>query len=649
MPVFGRPPKQFKAQKDRSIEYDGFPGGWNNIFRPTELKPTELAQADNLMFTGRAVPTGRWGTQNHYLAGTGQVRMLGQYADNAGTKTLLSITDEGFLTTKDGASFSIITGASFASGFDGDSTQLGGFTYVTNGNEPLVKYNGSELLTFATLSSPTGVGLSNISGATGNSTWSWRVSALSDVGETLASTSLSFASLPLDLTTTAINVDWSAVSAASGVLTGYSVYRGLPGEETYIASIGPESNSFIDTGTPQSDTIFPVLSDTTGGSIAKYVLKFDDRLIMAGIKDDPSLVLISGRFPNQDRFNWADGGGYMRINPDGGDPITGLGISGSQTQGGETAASVLVFFENQVHQMVLKNVTIGNFNVLDPQSQVLSPNGCSSNKTIVPVENNTFYLGREGLFSIGSEAAFLNQIRTKEISARIRAYMRNLSTSDRNCAVAGFIDFLYLLSFRLRKETVIYDWERAAFMGPWTTPWGVTHWLDFVDNDGNNKRLSGSTDGYVKEFSPSLNTDSGIAIKKLLRTRKEDFEDWSVLKIIKLVFVLFRNVKGSVTVNIRLEERSGQTVTEKSFNITGALGTAGFGTDQWGSVQWGTSEGTVTLTGEEIVRQANLYKTARVMQVEVQSLDATSNWEFLGTRANAQPMEPGSLDSRTRV
>lgn len=649
MPVFGKTPPRFKAQKDVSIDYDNFSGGFNNIFRPTELSANELAQADNLMLTGKGVVTGRWGSTNHYLAGSGNVRLITEYQDIAGTKTLLSLTDAGYVTTKNNASFTIITGASFASGFDAQATQLGGNVYITTGNESLVKYTGSVLQTYATLSTPANVGLSNISGATGITTWSWRVSALSDVGETLASTSLSLASLPLDLGSTLINVNWGAVSAASGILTGYTIYRGLKGDETYIATVGPETLSYEDTGSPQSDIILPVVADTTGGAVAKHILKFDNRLILSGIKDDPSLVLISAKYPFQDRFNWADGGGYLRINPNGGDRITGLGISGSQTQGGTTPASVLVFFENGVHQLVLKQVSVGNFLLLDPQSQVLAPNGTSSAKTIVPVENNTFYFGRQGLYTVGSEAAFLNQIRTKEVSARIRTYVQNLSQSDRNNAVAGFIDFKYLLSFPDRKETIVYDWERAAFMGPWITPWGVTGWLDHVDNDGKQRRLAGATDGYVKEFSTGLNSDSGQAIKKLLRTKKEDFGDWSVMKVVKTLYVLFRNIKGSVTVNIRLEERSGQTVTEKSFNITGAVGTAGWGADQWGQQQWGQSQGTVTLTGEEIIRYAQLYKTARVLQIEVVSSGASDNWEFLGIRSTAQPMEEGSLSSTTRV
>ena len=650
MPFISKTIPKFKPNKDVQIEYRDFSGGWNNIFKPTELKDNELAQADNLRLTGKGVPTGRWGSEEHFLAGSGYIRLITDYrAPSTSAVDLLALTDSGFLVKKSGASYTIITGASFASGYNAEAAQLGGNVYIASTDKPFVRYDGTNLLPYDGLSTPTGTAVSNISGGTGTTSWGWRVSALSKVGETLASTSVSLISLPLDISETSVNVAWAAVSAASGVLTGYSIYRGPPGSETYLTTVASDTLDIIDIGTPASDTIFPANADSTLGASAKYVLKFDDRLVLSGIKDDPTLVLISGRYPFQDRFNWADGGGYIRIDPDAGDEVTGLGISGSQTQGGTTPASVLVFFKNSVHQMVLKTVEIGNFVVLDPQSQVLSPAGCTSGSSIVPIENNTFYFGDDGINTVGSEAAFLNQIRTKEISARVRTYIDNLSPTAFEEATAGYMDKLYLLSFRSKRETIVYDWERAAFMGPWKTPWGITRWFKHYDSDNELKRLAGDDTGYVRAFDPSINNDSGTAIVKILRTRKEDFKDWSVLKVVKLINVLFRNISGSVTVNIRLEERNGNTVTEKAFNITGGLGTAGWGTPLWGGPTWGTSTETVSLTGEEIIRWTQLYKTARILQIEVTSSGSSDNWEFLGVRADAQPLPPGSLSSSTRV
>jgi hypothetical protein len=640
----------YRPSKDLEIDYQDFGGGWNNIFRPTELKPNELAQADNLLLTGKGIPTGRWGSENYFTAGSGNVRLINSYeVPTTGVSDLLALTDEGYLVEKSGASYSVITGASFPSGYNAQSEQLGGYLYVAHPERPLARYDGTDLISYTTLPTPSGIAVSMLSGASGTTTWSWRVTALSAVGETVGSTAITLSNLEIDLDDCLFRVAWSTISAASGVLKGYTVYRGLPGNETYIGTAGVNETSFMDYGTAQSDLMFPPNADTTGGPKAKYVLKFDDRLVLAGIENDPTLVLISGRYPYQDRFNWADGGGYIRINPDGGDSITGLGISGSQTQGGTTPASVLVFMENSVHQLVLKSLSVGNYLLLDPQSQILAPTGCSSADTVIAVDNNTFYFGRNGLFTIGSEASYLNQIRTREISARIRPYIRGLAKTDFENATAGYIDYKYLLSFPAKKETIVYDFERACFMGPWKTPWGITKWKKYIDTDGNEQWLAGTDTGIVKKFSASLLSDSGTAIQKLLKTKKEDFKDWSVMKVIKTLYVLFRSVTGSVTINISLEERNGTVITTKSFDITGSAGVAGWGADMWGNAQWGDTVDSVSIASEDIIRWTQLYKTARVMQIEVISTGATSNWEFLGVKASAQPMSEGSLSSSSRV
>jgi hypothetical protein len=650
MPSIDTRVPQFKPRRSINLDWGDFSGGWNNIFRPTELKPTELAEATNLMLTGKGVPTGRWGTGDYFLAGSNYVRSLGAYINTStDTNELLAITDSGLLTKRSGASYSIITGASFASGYDSEMVQLGNNMYIVGGNRELTKYTGTALQNYPTISKPTGLGASNFSGASGGTIYSWRITALSQVGETLGSEAVQLSNLPFDLTSTLIYLNWNAVSTASGVLRGYQLYRGTAGDESYIASVDKNTTEFWDNGYPQSDTLLLPTSDTTGGPNAKYILKFDDRLVFAGIDGDDSLVFISGRYPYQDRLHWSYGGTYVRVAPDDGESIKGLGIAGSNVKGGSVPASILVFKGNSTYAVVLKSVTLGNYALTDAQFQKLAPVGCVNNKTVAQVENDTFFLDRKGIYSIGSEPNFLNEIRSKELSSRIRTYMRGLTQTDYDEASAGYMDSKYILSFASKRETVIYDYERRCFMGPWKTPWGVTRWLRYFDSTGNEKYLAGADNGYVKEFSPSYNTDSGTVISKTLRTRKEDFGDWSVMKVIKMFNILFRNVKGTVNVNIRLEDRNGVTITTKGFNITGSTGVGGWGTDQWGDVQTGLTNNAIAIEGEEILRWTQLYKTARVMQVEITTTTGSSNFEFLGIRATAQPMTSGGLNPATRV
>lgn len=660
MPIRPRNVQPFKPAKDIQVKWETFEGGWNDIFKPTELKANELAQADNLMLIGKGVPTGRWGSSIFNLAGeAGRIRLLdafyvgGGAASLASTNHLLSITDSGFLTRKSGASYAMITGASFASGTPYQSVQLGANTYIASGSLPLVRYNGIVLEPYVGLSNPTNVSVARLSAASGFTTHSWLITALAITGETLGGVRKSLASLPLDLSETAVKVSWDTVSAASGILQGYNIYRGFPGDETFLASTDAASTQYIDVGSPPSQTVFPPKSDTTTGPRAKYILRFDDRLILAGIQGDPSRVYISGRYPYHDRFTAADGGGYIYVQPDDGDEITGLGIAGNQGMGSNPppASAILVLKNRSVHRIVLSQIQLGNFVVLDPQAQLLTAgNGCSSGDTVQPVENDTFYFGRKGQYTVGQEPNFLNQIRTNELSARIRNYVRNLSETDFREATAGYMDNKYLLSFPTKKETIVYDRERAAYMGPWKTPWGITKWLRYYDTDGTEKWLAGTTDGpYIREMSTAFVSDSGTAINKVLRTKKEDMGDWSIMKVLKLFYVLFRNVRGTVTINLRIEERTGNTVTSKSFNITSQLGDGGWGADQWGTAQWGTTDATVVLTGDELIRFAQIYKNARVVQVEVLSSDANSNWEFLGIRMTGQSLGDSSLPASVRV
>lgn len=640
----------FKRRKDIELDWNTFNGGLNTLFKPTELRPNELAQADNLMLIGKGTPTGRWGSQVYHLAGESRVRLLDAYYNsNASTNVLLSITDDGYLTKKSGASYTIITGSSFASGFTYQSAQLGGNTYVASASLNFVKFDGTNLIPYVGVSTPTNVSVAQLSAASGFNSYSWRVSAISNTGETLASVSKSLASLPLDLTETAIKLSWNTVSAASGVLQGYNVYRGFPGYETWLVGLDSTAIQYTDTGLPAAQVTFAPNQDTTAGPKAKYILKFDDRIILAGIQGDPSAVYISARYPYQDRFTAISGGIVTYVAPDDGDFITGLGVANQQSQ----QPVILVFKNNSVHAISLSTVTLGQFVILDPTVHVLTAStGCSSGDTVVAVENDMFYFGRKGLYSIGSEPNFLNQIRTNEISARIRPYIQNLTDADFREANAAYIDYKYILSFPTRKETIIYDRQRGSFMGPWTTSspnFGITKWFKYFDSSGAEVWLAGCTDGYVRSFTEALVSDSGTAIGKTLRTGKSDLGKWNTFKILKLISFLFRNLKGTVTFNLRIEDRNGATVTTKTATLTSSLGGSGWGIDPWGLQKYGISAGTVVLTGDEIVRFSRIFKQMRVLQIEVISTTSNSNWEFLGFRASAQDLGEESLPSADKV
>jgi len=636
----------YKKAKDISLEWDTWKLGYNSLLRPTELKPQEYVTGDNIMLTGSGVPTGRWGSQKYWLAYEGAgIKGLGLYATGGSLSELIAVSG-GLVSKAQGASYSIITGTSFPTISTIRMEQLGGNTYLVSQNSPFSYYDGTDVSIFATISSPTGTYATNFSGATGPNIQSYKIVALANSGgSTNPSTNYVISNLPYDLSSTQIHVFWTGVSAAASVLTGYEIYRGPPGDETYLSAVGPSLTKFIDNGDLASEINVPPKTNTTGGINSEMIAKVNDRLCVVD-KNDPTKLLISGRYPHQDKFSWADGGGYIYIDPDSGDNITAI-----KSQAGSD--KLIVWKNHSVWTVTLDTTTIGNYVVLDPSYQPISTLvGACNPDTAQVVENDVFYFGRKGIYVVGYEPNFLNLIRTNEISARIRPYLMGLSADDYLHVCSMYIDNKYILSFPDRKEMIVYDRERGSFLGIWKTPWGVNRMQKYVDSSGTERWILGRSDtSQIYSFESSLNSDDGTAIQKVFKTKKEDMGHWSVLKMFKLIYMMFRNVTGQMTVNIQVEDRNGVVSTVKTFTVDGASvsGTTGWGSDLWGNVQYGQTSGEVVISLDEIPRWSQLFKAGRLLQFEITTTQANANFELLNIRITSGLFSEGSLSNSQRV
>ena len=652
MPSLSTRIPSFSPQRIFEANYQGFSGGLNTFYKATEIKKDELAKADNCMLIGKGVVTSRWGTEEYFQAGTGDVKYMDVYNNiSTGNRELLALTDAGYLVKQSNASYTILTGASFASGAVGSFTQIGNYEYIATSSNNLSRYDGTSISTYTAISRPTiSGGASYVSGVSGTAVWSYRVTAFSQTGETLPSDPVFINFGNFDREKNIVNLSWAQPSTASTAITGFGIYSGLAGEETLIATVGPTVRSIVDNGLPLSSTFAPT-TDTTGGVKAKYIKRFDDRLVIAGIDGDPTMVMISGKYPYQDRFNWQSGGGFVKVAPDSGDEITGIEVVATNAVGASLSASILVFMNNSIHQIVLSYITVGNYSILNPTVQQISVAGASNFKGIVNIQNNTFYFGNQGLQTVGPEANYFNILRTREVSERIRPFVDALSETDSQQVCAGYMDYKYLFSFKDLKQTMIYDYQRGCFMGTWQTPFGITSWLEYIDDNGEFHYLAGCDDGFVREFNSLYLTDSGTAITKHLTTRKEAFDNWGVLKVIRQMYLLFRNVSGTVSVNIVIENRDGTTsVIAKSFEVVGTSGGTGWGTDLWGSHNWGQSNTNVQQAEpDDTIRWLNLYKTARTIQLEIIQTTTQSNFEFAEVKMSATFQPEGSISSSLRI
>lgn len=641
MPKFRTQRPPFNPPRELVFEWEAFNGGLNTLFKDTEIADNEVAQFQNLMLAGKGIPTKRWGTDLYFTAYTStatiSVRGLGGFYQKDGTNQLLSVTDQGFLSRRNGSSFTAINGVSWASGSNVEMTQISDRMYFVGGSRELARYSNPTLVGFPTIGLPTSVGLSQLSGASGPRNWSYRLTHITDVGETVASSAIVLNNQPEDTNKGTIRVAWTNVSTASGIRKGTNIYKGDLGRETFVARADGESAFWLDDGTAvPTQFAFPPTVDGTGGANAKYIVRFQDRLVIAGVTNDPTLVMISGAEPLHERFDFGSNGGFVRVEPDSGDDITGLAVK---------ADKIIVFKERSVWQITLeqrayKTVNEITLTALDPQVQLITASiGCASHRTIQNVENDILFLakGGRGVFVLGNEPGIIGDIlRTNEVSIKVRPFFESLTASEESTACGIYFGNKYFLGIPSKSQTMVFDRERSSWLGPWTFDGRIFH--VYYDSNDQANLLKGNVVGPdVERILQSYPGDRGVAFETILRTKREEFKDFSHFKNIKNIFTLWRDLAGSVSADIRLEEAGGNTITAKSFTVTTGSGNSGFGADFFGNTQFGDSEE----KGEardlsEVVKQALLNKSARNVQMIIKTSALNDDYKLMKIRGEAR-------------
>ena len=639
----------YRPPKTLQLDWDNFKGGLNTLLRQTEIKDNELAQADNLKLVGKGVPTKREGSADFFLTApsvaTGSQRVRGLkgalFASGAsGVNELLALSDWGVLVKKNGASYTNIGGASWASGYNAEMVQVYNKVYITNGINVLRKYDGASIYGFVQLSKPTGVQVTNLSGVSGTFTRSFRISAFNNVGETIASDSVLVSNTPQDLINTTLRVTWTTSSPASAV-AGYGIYGVDQGDERFITSVDPSTLRYDYQGVPDpSNLVFPSAADTTSGPVAKYVISHKDKLVLGNIQGFPSRITWSGGGSNVDKFNWRFGGGYIDIDKDAGDEVKGLI---------EYQDAIVVFKERSIWSVTL---AISDGIVVPTVKMIMRGVGCVSHRTIKYVENDVFFLSRRGVYTLGNEPNFLNVLRTNEVSARVRPLFETLTASqlEQSCAIYAMNKYrLAFPSTSANKNTkeIIYDRERLGWMGPNTYP--ATPAIYEVYYDGANREnlvWGDADDNFVTELSSGYSNDKGVKIQTILLTKKTAFDNPFRFKQVKNLYSNWRNVAGTPFVNVILETRDGAVGSAQSFSISASNAGVGWGFDKWGTFKWGNTAGAGSSQGSlDLAKRTRINKVGRTVQVEVTTTGNNDKYELLAMQLQAQELGEGIIPS----
>lgn len=618
-----------RKSEDQKVSNDRWIRGLNTTVSNTQIRPDELSEATDIeLVEDGKVQCPRSG-QAYYGASSGS-RVTGLYSYNKsdGTKKLLR-TAGTKLQEYSAGSWSDVSGFTYTTGLDTNGVTAYDRLYLANGTDPLTYYDGSSITSFTAISAPT---ISSVTrtGTTGSYTYSYKVTAVTAVGETNPSAAVSqtLNQAVLDASNF-MTVAWGTVTDA----IGYNVYGRKDGDWRFIAFIeGNTSTSYVDKGTVTPSPVFtPPEGNSTAGPKGKYVALFKDSLFIFGDPANPSRLSYSGGGDKINDFTIGGGGGFIDISKNDGQIGTGLIVFKN---------TLLVFKEDSIYQFSFDTSGLPSVVLVNPSVGAIAP------RSIIAVENDVFFASRRGVFTIGNEAGFaFDVLRTNELSSRVRSIYKTIdpayisriaavyvSDANKNLAV-----FAYTPSgTTTNSRALVYDRERLGWY-KWTNI-QANCWTEWRGTDGVTHYLYGDdASGYVKEILTGTD-DFGSAIRGVFRIKAESFKELDRYKRLKDISLVLRRPTGSIQVNL-IKDGVETAFTTSIDTIRPSV--------NWGhyiftEFLFGESIGEGTTAQDENVKRVlrNVNTEGRSFMLEFDNQGSGASFTLLMTTLIAKPRSP---------
>lgn len=609
-------------KKLSTIQIDEFGGGSNSLFSETRLNKNEAKVATNIMLIEDGIWDKRWGTNQYAgVSWTADIDGFSEYRKTDGTRELIVVADgKVWRVDPDAQTKTEITGATFTSGNMVFFLQINSVLYISNGVDPLARYNGSTLAVYSSILAPSAVSATRGPGlSSGSITAYYTVAAVNAVGTTVDSTEVSVAInterdawVPV-ANSAYIDVDWPDVSGALKYIVYYSDTSGY---EVKLAEVN--QSSYRDTGVDVPNPyIEPQSDNTTGGPLFGPMWISGNRIWGTKDPNNPWRVYGSGTGVNLGNFSPAYGGFWIDLEK-GGRAVTTLGFD---FQGKSHIACETSEGRGQVWQVVLESQTIGDTSFIVPiPTKIIAGNGTGSPRGGCYVENDFFMPNQKGVNVFGNEPGVLAVLRTAEISAKIRPYWRGLDLASLPGVCSYYYDAKVFISVPYAStdndRIVVFDRERNAWVQDWTI--GVSQFGEFTDEDGTTHFL-GAMGNKIIEFSSNYQGDDGVAFSwKYTSPRIPVNKDWTKFAKIKRVFVRLRNAAGAILFNVLGTGKNRQFSSLNSATLTQGNSDTGMGWDPIGTVKIGTTDGAPTAFAQEsLVKYLTINKLIRDIQFEV--------------------------------
>lgn len=621
------------------LTLSNFKRGVITLVDQSNLPKNALKEANNIFLYEEGTPGIRPGLDWFGVASPNGEAWQGMeyFADDDGSNHLVGVAGGNvYRSTDDAETWDLCSGATLDTSAEVNMNQNGGYLYLTNGVDNIVRYDGTTTLdTYSALSTPSAPSVSeSMTGTSRN--YYYKCARVNNIGFSIASSASAAATTDLDRSNwdSTTNKVTLTLPAFAGDQTRYDIYIS-DDDTTYYYLASTATTSYVDDGTaiPIPGNTAPDSSTAQGPTIAELT-NVGGRMYGVRDADNEYRIWFTGAGNNAGSFSSSYDGGWLEWLPGGKEkPVH---VEDYRDGKGTPYATIWCDTpdgQGAIIQMSLDEVTISDVIILVPNAYRLpGSRGTPAPHSVVNVLNDYMFYNSQAYYNLGSRAQYLNLLSTDESSSNIRPTVKTINQAAESGIASIYYDarvyFSYPSGSSTNNFTAIYDTERKAWL-PKAFTKGFKKFLKYTDNSANKTKYLLALkpgDNRLTKIDYNLTSDYGESISTSLITGLYSTDNNRfAFQWVEEAEMEFSQPQGSINVELIGIERSKGFSSTKTETVVGQTVDAGWDTFAWDTTVWDDTSVTIqTYSESSVKRYFNVQRDLNAIQwrITTNSTDA---------------------------
>lgn len=330
------------------------------------------------------------------------------------------------------------------------------------------------------------------------------------------------------------------------------------------------------------------------------------------------------------------GANYIDIQPDDGDYVTGLGVFQDV---------VIIFKQFSTYQMTLD--ATGTPTV----APITKAAGCIAPRSIVAVENDLYFLSREGIRVLGNEPNFFSAIRTNILSKRIDTTIQDMNKAQMVNSSAIYFNNQYIITIpdSSGSFSIVLSYNKQFQAWSKWNAINAKYFATVVETDNTSVLyFLNSTGTQLQKFTPGVYNDNDAAIEAYLLSKVFDFKAPDITKYFVDLGLIFRTIAGELTLYVYTE---GNTLLGGATGISGNTVNDGMGYSMLGYAMFGTGGGSADelMPYSDIVKRVVINANSKNIRFKIYNNRVNENFVLLGYINAFYPFGHYLFDSTNKI